>query len=118
YDRRIALALGALHGVLVCIALGQPIGVYALMLTGISFAVVQLNEIRDRRAIIRTGLYAAAALALGTILIALIDRPITLPSLQQTLVDAGLAGAGGLAVGVLTLALLPVIERAFAVTTG
>jgi putative nucleotidyltransferase with HDIG domain len=118
YDRRVALALGALHGVLVCIALGQPIGIYALMLTGVSFAVVQLSEIRDRRGIIRMGLYAAAALALGTVLVALIDRPITRESLVQTFVDAGLAGAGGLMVGVLTLALLPAIERSFDVTTG
>jgi membrane-associated HD superfamily phosphohydrolase len=88
------------------------------MLTGISFAVVQLNEIRDRRAIIRMGLYAAAALALGTVLVALIDRPIIWPSLQQTFVDAGLAGAGGLTVGVVTLAMLPAIERSFEVTTG
>lgn len=118
YDRRIALAMGTLHGVLVCVAMDQPIGVYALMLTGISFAVVQLGEIRDRRGIIRMGLYAAAALALGTVLVALIDRPITWPSIQQTITDAGLAGAGGMGVGVLTLALLPAIERRFDITTG
>jgi membrane-associated HD superfamily phosphohydrolase len=99
YDQRVALAIGTLHGVLVCIALDQPIGVYALMLTGASFAVLQLNEIRDRRGIIRMGLYAAAALALGTVMVALIDRPIVWEALTQTFVDAALAGAGGMSVG-------------------
>ncbi|MEX2218171.1 MAG: HDIG domain-containing metalloprotein, partial [Phycisphaerales bacterium] len=118
YDRRVALALGTLHGVLVCIALDQPIGVYALILTGISFAVVQLYEIRDRRGIIRMGLTTGAALAVGTLLVALIDRPIVTEVMMQTLPDAALAGLGGLGVGVLALALLPAIERTFEVTTG
>jgi putative nucleotidyltransferase with HDIG domain len=118
YDQRVALALATLEGVLVCIGLNQPIGLYALMLTGVSFAVLQLREIRDRRGIIRMGLYAAAALSIGTILVALIDRPISADSLRQTVVDAALAGAGGLGVGVLALALLPAFEGAFDVTTG
>ncbi|MFN0131339.1 MAG: HD family phosphohydrolase [Phycisphaerales bacterium] len=118
YDQRVALALGTLEGVLVCIALDQPIGVYALILTGISFAVFQLREIRDRRGIIRTGLYAAAALSVGTVLVALIDRPISDASLRQTFMDAALAGCGGLGIGVLTLSLLPTLERAFDITTG
>lgn len=118
YDQRVALAVGTLHGVLVCVALDQPIGVYALILTGVSFAVLQLSEVRDRRGIIRMGLYAAAALSFGTVLVALIDRPIIAAALEQTLIDAALAGAGGMAVGVLTLALLPTIEKAFDITTG
>ncbi len=121
YDQRVALAIGTLHGVLTCIALDQPIGIYALMLTGVSFAVLQLREIRDRGGIIRMGLSAATALFVGTILVALIDRPIVddiWVLLRQTSLDAILAGAGGLMVGVLTLSLMPLIERLFGVTTG
>jgi cyclic-di-AMP phosphodiesterase PgpH len=118
YDQRVALALGVLHGVLTCIALDQPLGVYALILTGVSFAVLQLAEIRDRRGIIRMGVYCGLALAVGTVLVALIDRPIIRPSVLMTLVDAALAGAGGLGVGVLTLAILPAVERGFDITTG
>ena len=121
YDQRVALAIGTLHGVLTCIALDQPIGTYALMLTGVSFAVLQLREIRDRRGIIRMGLTAATALFVGTVLVALIDRPIVDEwpvLLRQTLLDAVLAGTGGLMVGVLTLSLMPLIERFFGVTTG
>ncbi len=118
YDQRVSLALGTLHAVLTCIALDQPIGMYALMLTGISFAVLQLRDIRDRRTVIRMGLYAAAALSIGTVLVTLIDRPIVPEILYQTLWDALLAGAGGLSVGVLTLSIMPFIERVFGVTTG
>lgn len=118
YDQRVALALGTLHGVLTCIALDQPIGIYALMLTGISFAVIQLREIRDRSTMIRMGFSAGAALAVGTMLVALIDRPLSDESLGQSLGDALLAGMGGLGIGVVTLAMLPLIERAFRITTG
>jgi cyclic-di-AMP phosphodiesterase PgpH len=121
YDQRVALAIGTLHGVLTCIALDQPIGVYALILTGVSFAVLGLREIRDRGSIIRMGLTAAAALFVGTILVALIDRPIVDRwdvMLRQTLLDAVLAGTGGLIVGTVTLSVMPLIERFFGVTTG
>jgi putative nucleotidyltransferase with HDIG domain len=118
YGQREALAFGALHGVLVCIALDQPIGIFALIITGMGMAVWQLREIRHRNALVRTGLYAGLALALGMVLVSLIDRPITIDSLQQTGFDALLAGFGGLTVGVIGLALLPMVERLFGVTTG
>jgi cyclic-di-AMP phosphodiesterase PgpH len=118
YGQRVALAMGALHAVLVCIALDQPIGIYALILTGISFAVLQLREIRHRGAIMRMGVYAGTALAVGAILVALIDRPIVSEVFVQTLRDALWAGLGGMTVGVVTLAALPIIERIFDVTTG
>ncbi|MCC6661822.1 MAG: HDIG domain-containing protein [Phycisphaerales bacterium] len=118
YDQRVALAMSMLQGVLVCIALDQPIGVYALMVTGTGVAVWQLKEVRDRSGVIRMGVYAGLALAFGTVLVSLIDRPISLPALRQAGVDAGWAGGGGLLVGIITLAILPTIERAFGITTG
>jgi cyclic-di-AMP phosphodiesterase PgpH len=118
YGQRVALALGALHSVLVCIALDQPIGIYALMLTGISFAVLELREIQGRGTIMRMGGIAGIALAIGAVLVALIDRPIVQEAFAQTFIDALLAGLGGLSVGVITLAILPGIERMFDVTTG
>jgi cyclic-di-AMP phosphodiesterase PgpH len=118
YGQRVALAMGALHAVLVCIALDQPIGVYALMLTGISFAVLELRNIQGRGTIMRMSVTAGIALAIGAVLVALIDRPIVQEVFAQTLVDALLAGIGGVSVGVITLAILPGIERLFDVTTG
>ena len=118
YDQRVAMAMSMLHGVLVCIALDQPIGVYALIVTGTGVAVWQLKEVRDRSGLIRMGVYAGLSLAVGTVLVSLIDRPIMVPALKQAGIDAAWAGGGGLLVGIVTLAILPTIERAFGITTG
>jgi cyclic-di-AMP phosphodiesterase PgpH len=66
----------------------------------------------------RMGGIAGIALAIGAVLVALIDRPIVQEAFAQTFIDALLAGLGGLSVGVITLAILPGIERMFDVTTG
>jgi cyclic-di-AMP phosphodiesterase PgpH len=118
YDQRVAMAIGVLHGVLVCIALDQRIGAFALMVTGIGVAIWQLKEIRDRRTLVRMSLITGTALALGTVVIALIDRPISAPTLVETLYDAAFAAGGGLLVGGVTLFILPNVERAFDITTG
>src|SRR5262249_32016262 len=54
----------------------------------------------------------------GTIIVALIDRPINIESIDQTASDAALAGFGGLVVGMGTLFILPWIERAVDVTAS
>lgn len=118
YEQRTAMAYAALHGVLVCVALNLPIGVYALILTGVGVAVWRLAEIRDRNTLIRMGVWVAVALGLGTILISLIDRPINPLTMRETLTDAGLAAFGGLLVGGVTMFILPTIERVFDITTG
>jgi len=118
YDQRVALALGSLHGVLTCIALDQPIGMYALIVTGLGMAVWRLKEIRDRTSIVRMGMATGCALAVGTAIVALIDRPISMDALNQLGWDAAYAGAGGLLVGLVTLFTLPTIERTFDIVTG
>jgi len=118
YDRRVALAYGALHGVLVCVALDQPVGMYALIVAGVGTAIWVLKEIRDRNALIRMGVADAVALAVGMFVLGLIELPITPESLRQSGWDAGLAGFGGLLVGSVVLFILPTIERVFDITTG
>ncbi len=118
YDQRVALAMGVLHGVLTCIALDQRIGMFALIITGTSVAVWSLHEIRDRRALIRMGVGTGAALAIATLLVAVIDRPIEAQSLMQALTDAGTSAFGGLLVGGIALFILPSIEKTFDITTG
>lgn len=118
YHQRVALAYGSLHGVLMCVALDQPIGMYAVMVTGIGAAVWQLKEIRDRDALIRMGVVEAVALAAGTLMVNLIELPPTPPALKQMLWDAGLAGGGGFLVSALALYLLPTFERTFGLVTG
>lgn len=118
YNQRVALAFGALHGVLMCIALDQPIGLYAIMVAGIGVAVWSLKEIRDRDALIRMGIYEALALAIGTLLVNVVELPLNAESVRQAGWDAGLAGFGGLLVSGVTLYLLPTLERRFGLVTG
>ncbi|HRJ50526.1 MAG TPA: HDIG domain-containing protein, partial [Phycisphaerales bacterium] len=118
YDQRVALAFGALHGVLVCVALGQGIGTFATIITGVGTAVWNLREIRGRHDLFRAGINIGLALALATALVGFIDRPINDHVLRETVVDAMFAAAGGLVIGGVTLFILPAIERWFDVVTG
>lgn len=122
YDRRVAMALGALHAVLVCMSLDLPIGALTIMLTGVGVTVWQLQEVRDRRTVVRTGVFAGAGMGAVTLLIALIDRPLVPSSATQTLIQSGYdalwAAAGGVLNGAVVLAILPSVEKWFDITTG
>ncbi len=118
YDQRVSLAFSCLHAVLVCMALDQPIGMFGLIMTGVAVAVWQLREIRSRDTLIRLGVTAGVALGVATLLVLSIDRPVTEPAVRQTIADAIWAGVGGVAVGAIVLFILPLIERAFDITTG
>ena len=136
YDRRTALALGALHGVLVCVGLDTSIGTFAVIVTGVGVAMWCLDEVRDRDTLIRTGMVTGIGLAAVTMLVGLITFPLMsrtgsggawVAAFEQlfedrTLVqiarDAGLAGFAGPLVAAVTLFILPSIERWFDITTG
>ncbi|MDX2016054.1 MAG: HDIG domain-containing protein [Planctomycetota bacterium] len=122
YDQRVALAFSTLHGILVCTALDQDIGAYAVLTTGIATAIWPLREIRDRNTFLRLSLVAGVGLAAATFLVGLFERPLDsgtlIRVLRELLVDAGLAASGALVIGGFTLFLLPTIERIFDVTTG
>lgn len=118
YDQRVALALSVLHATLVCVALDQPIGLFAITITGVSVAVWHLRELRDRRTLVRMSVYVGAAVGAGAMLVGLLDRPIVPESLRETAWDAALAAGGGLLVGGVTLFILPTVERLFDITTG
>lgn len=118
YNQRVALAFGSLHGILMCVALDQPIGIYAVMVAGIGAAVWKLKEVRDRESLVRMGLFVSIALAVGTVLVNLIELPPTTEALRQAAGDAFFAGVGGFAAAIITLGLLPTLERTFGLVTG
>lgn len=118
YNQRAAIGYGALHAMLVCMALDQPVGLLAIMITGIGAAAWRLREVRERDTLINAGLVLALALAGGTLLVELYELPLSMLSLRQAAWDAGLAGFGGLLVAGLTLFILPTLERTFGITTG
>ncbi|MEO0512816.1 MAG: HDIG domain-containing metalloprotein [Planctomycetota bacterium] len=117
YDQRTALAIGSLHALLVCVTLQEPVGTFALLLTGVGAAVWTLSEIRDRRTIMRSGLVVGAALLVTTASVSIVDRPLP-EGLEQLVFDAALAGLGGLVVAAVTLALVSSVESLFDITTG
>ncbi|MBK7406187.1 MAG: HDIG domain-containing protein [Phycisphaerales bacterium] len=118
YDQRVSLAYSCLHALLVCVALDQTIGLFGLIMTGVGVVVWRLREIRSRDTIIRMGLTTGLALGVATILVLSIDRPVNLAAVRQTVRDAFLAAFGGVGVGAVVLFILPLVERAFDITTG
>ncbi|MEL6330479.1 MAG: HDIG domain-containing metalloprotein [Planctomycetota bacterium] len=118
YDQRTAAVVGSIAALLAVLTIAAPLSSYGVLVLGIGVAVWRLPEIRDRRTLVSMTMYAAAALALGQLLLGAIDRPTSRPGLVEILGDAGLAGVGGLLAGGITLFVLPVVERAFGIATG
>jgi cyclic-di-AMP phosphodiesterase PgpH len=122
YDRRSALAYALLHALLVCVALRESVGHMAVMITGIACVVWAVKEIRDRNSLFRASVFTAVGVGLATVIFSLIERPLTPdviePVMKEIALEAVLASAGAVVVGGITLFMLPVIERAFNVTTG
>ena len=118
YDQRSALALAAMQGLLVGLCVDLPISGYVAIIVGVGAVVWRLREVRDRNTLVWMGLSATGALASVTFAGALLDLPMVPGAVRQALMDAFLAGLGGLMVGTVTLFVLRPIERAFDITTG
>ncbi|MEM1184626.1 MAG: HDIG domain-containing metalloprotein [Planctomycetota bacterium] len=118
YDRRAAMAVGAVASLLVSIALKLPAGDTLVLLTGVAIAAWRLDEIRDRRAIVSMALVSGLVLGGGVLSVRLLSLPMVDESLMQSLRDGLLAAFSGFLVGGTTLFTLPAIERSFDVTTG
>ena len=118
YDQRVSLAYATIHAALVCIALDQPIGMLGLIMAGVTAAIWQLRDIRARDTLIRMGVTTGIVLAVATVLVLSVDRPMVEAALRQTLWDAFWAGVGGVVIGAIVLFILPLVERAFDITTG
>ncbi|MBI1191048.1 MAG: HDIG domain-containing protein [Tepidisphaera sp.] len=118
YDRRAALAYALMEGLAVCVAVRAGIGTMGVMVAGIACVVWSLKEIRDRGSLVRASAFAAIGVGLTTIVVGLVERPLVGEVISEILVDGAKAAGGAIAVGGATLFMLPMIERAFKVTTG
>lgn len=118
YDRRSALAFALLLGLLGCLATRATLGSMVVTITGVACVVWTLREIRDRTSLVRTSLFTALGAGLATVVVGLLDRPLVDGVLPEIMLDAVVTGLGVLSLGAMTLLFLPVIERAFSVTTG
>lgn len=118
YDRRTGMAVGTMLAILVgsLLRLGAP--TTALLVVGACVAAWQLKEIRERTALIRVGVVQAVALVFGTLLIGAGTKPLVNASFVELGQDALLAGASGMLVAMVTVFILPSIEKMFDITTG
>jgi len=118
YTPRTALALGAVLAGLAVLALNLGFTSYLLCAIGVATAVSLLGDISRRRAIVRMSVSVAGVLAIAAAGIALIDQPPTEALLAQTLTQSLQAAISGLLAGMVTLFVLPYIERVFDIATG
>ncbi len=119
YNQRFALAIGVLLSVIVSVSLGMSVPFVIVLWVGAGVAASQLSEVRTRSKLVKVGLAAGVAMAAATLVVSLGERPLDIEGVgRRILVDALLVLAMGLAAGMFTQSVLPVIERVFKVTTS
>ncbi|MEM7680599.1 MAG: HDIG domain-containing metalloprotein [Planctomycetota bacterium] len=126
YDQRFAIAVGALLVLMLMLTLALPATTALVMLVGVAAAAVQLREVRRRSKIVIVGLVCAAAMSLAALAVAPLERPLVgsgaRPQLE-ILLDLGVnvlapIAASAFATGLFVQGMLPVVERAFNITTA
>jgi len=118
FDRRLALALAGVMGILVAASLHLSIGYYIVLMTGVGVASWQMGDIRRRQDVVRATVVLAIALMAAVMFVSFLERPRVPGVWQEFVGDAAKAGFTGFAAGAVTLLILPGVERIFDVTTG
>jgi len=122
YDQRTALAVCGVTAILIAMAMKMNTTLLLLMLVGAAGAIAQLSEIRDRRTIIRMSVSVSGLLALVAALGTLVTHPDSGVGggmlAFTTMIHVAQAALGGLLAGGTALFILPIVERAFDITTG
>ena len=118
YDRATALVIGALHAMLVVVLLDQPAAWVLPGFAGVYAAAWTLQDVRHRNDLVRGGLVIGLTLAAATAVAATLTRPVVAGVWRDILIDSSWTFGAGIAIGVITLAMLPTIERVFGVITG
>ena len=114
YDRRFAIGIASMHGILVSVALDQNVSFFIVLWVGVLTACFMLDDVRTRSKLIEVGGAAALAMigaTLGAGLLSLEPWPFMISNCLYT-------GAAGLATGFVVLGILPFIEKSFRITTG
>jgi putative nucleotidyltransferase with HDIG domain len=118
YDRRIALFAAIMQIIIIAIALGLDATMIAAQLITCATMASMLDEIRNRRAMIRaatiTALVGGSMFALPMI----VDLAISGNAFRIVLINIGSAVASAYLVGFVMLGALPSIESIFKLTTG
>jgi putative nucleotidyltransferase with HDIG domain len=119
YDQRFALAIGAMHAMLVTVSLNLPIHFVVMALVGVALAVAQLNEVRTRSKLVTVGFVAGLGMAITALITGMTSPALAFDDgIRQVCQDAVIALGGGALAGVFVQAMLPFVERLFKVTTS
>lgn len=114
YDRRFAIGVATILGLLVTHALNQGISYFLILFTGVVTACLLLDDVRNRSKIIEVGGLTALAMIAATAAVGGID----MDPLKFVGFNCLYAGAAGLVVGFVVSGILPSIEDAFKITTS
>ncbi len=114
YERRFAIGVASMHGILVTVALSQAVTFFVILWVGVMTASFLLDDIRTRSKLIEVGGMAALAMMAAAAAAGLLayDSP------GFILRNCLYTGAAGLAVGFIVLGILPFVERSFRITTS
>lgn len=119
YDQRFALGIGVLHAGLVMLSLGLDPAFGLVLFVGVGMLVWQIDTIRTRSKLVRSGAVTGLSMAVATIITALAVRPLQFePQWTYMTMDVGLALFSGVTTGILVQAILPGLEKLFKVTTA
>ncbi|MBC7782312.1 MAG: HDIG domain-containing protein, partial [Burkholderiales bacterium] len=114
YDRRFAMGISSLHAILATLALGEDLNFLLILVTGTTACCFLLEDVRTRSKLIEVGGGAAIAMMAVTFATGWLE----MDPFRYILRNAIYSGAAGLAIGFLSLGILPFIERVFRITTS
>ena len=114
YDQRFAMGMAGLHAILATFALGEGLDFLMIQITGVLTCCFLLDDVRTRSKLVEIGGACAMAMIAATVASGWLD----MEPMGYIVKNSIYSGAAGLAVGFLTLGILPFIERVFKITTS
>ncbi len=119
YDRRMALAVGGVLAALTMWSLRLPSATGLVLLLAVAATALPLRVVRQRTDLVLAGLWAGIGMAVASLAVALATRQMGVRGVaEDAFKDAGGAFGLCLATGMIIQGVLPLIERAFGITTA
>ncbi len=119
YDRRFALAIGALTALVILVSLKLNVGFSIVLLTGVTLAAGQLPDIRNRSTLVIAGFWTGIGMAVATWLASFANLSLQVVNPFETILqDSMLTLLGAVVTGLFVQGMLPAIEKTFRVTTA
>ena len=118
YDRRLAFFVAVAQSLMVAVVLQASVGMLVAQIITCATMASMLQEIRNRRALIRASTVTAFVGAVMFVLPGLVELPTAAGTWNLILINAASGICAAYLVGFLMLGALPSIERMFQLTTG